>query len=90
MRMVLYLTSDIGGYYEKDNERISITLNNSNDTSINNQFMPINIYGVNQNDFKMNITSQNSNNALPSYFNVNNIHQITNSIICFQIIIYQI
>ena len=28
--MVLYLTSDIGGYYEKDNQRIPITLNNSN------------------------------------------------------------
>ncbi|MBQ5492290.1 MAG: hypothetical protein IIT78_00235 [Mycoplasmataceae bacterium] len=79
--MNINITSYMNQYGYSFDGIVGWTLNNSNDTSINNQFMPINIYDVNQNDFKMNITSSNSNNALPSYFNVNNIHQITNTII---------
>ena len=79
--MNINITSYMNQYQYSFDGIVGWTLNNSNDTSINNQFMPINIYGVNQNDFKMNITSSNSNDALPSYFNINNIHQITNTII---------
>ena len=79
--MNINATNDITQYEYSFDGIVGWTLNNSNDTSLNNQFIPINIYDVNQNDFKMNITSQNSNNALPSYFNVNNIHQITDTII---------
>ncbi|MBQ5492296.1 MAG: hypothetical protein IIT78_00270 [Mycoplasmataceae bacterium] len=62
------------------NGSVGWELSNSSNTTLNNQFIAINTYDLNSSDYTMNITSSNSNNALPTYFN--NITQpVTHTII---------